>query len=646
MRDEPWKSADARDGSPSGISPQLLDGLLEGCAVIGFDWTYLYVNEAAARQLQRERESLLGQSVLALGSGVDGSTVHARYRRCMEERIHEGFEAELTHVDGATRWYDLSVSPVPEGIFVLSADITDRKRAEEALRASEETFRLAFENANFGICMVDTGGRLVRVNREMSAIFGYSKEELEGTSVNDIAHPDYLEVSPAFIGRAEAGEVDRAEFEKAYIHKDGSLVWGRVSSSLVRDAQGGPVHFISHVVDVTDRKRAEELLRASEARYRFLAENMVDVVWALDPNTGRFTYVSPSVEQLRGYTPEEVMAEPVKAALAEVSVETVFRGRATVAEAVAAKGYPPLVHLARVDQPRRDGSIVQTEVVTKLITDDDGRIVEVLGVTRDITERVKAEQEILRLNADLEQRVTERTSALTEANQELESFSYSVSHDLRAPLRAINGFTALLSRHLAGGLDEEGSRFLRTIGDNGLLMGSLVDGLLDFTRARSRDLKRVPLDMKQLAEEVVVDLVSTPGREHVKTVVGNLPPAHADRGLSATVLRHLLSNAIKFSSGRPEPAVEVGFDAGPDGDAYFVRDNGIGFDGLYADRLFRVFERLDGPPQVGHTGIGLALVKRIVERHGGRVWAEGAIGEGATFYFTLAPPARARGTSP
>ena len=301
-----------------------------------------------------------------------------------------------------------------------SVDVTERKRAAEVLGAREEAFRLAFENANIGMCLVDTGGRLVRVNREMSAIFGYAREELEGMSVNDITHPDFRDVSPTFIRRAEAGEIDRTEFEKAYIHKDGRIVWGRVSSSLVRDARGEPLQFISHVLDITDRKRTEELLRASEARYRFLAENMVDVVWTLDPNTGRFTYVSPSVEQLRGYTPEEVMAEPAKAALTQESVEAVFHGRATVAESLLDEGNPPLVRTQRIDQPRRDGSIVPTEVVTRLITGDGGRIVEVLGVTRDITERLKAEEEIRKLNAELEHRVAVRTAELEAAVRELE----------------------------------------------------------------------------------------------------------------------------------------------------------------------------------------------------------------------------------
>ncbi len=366
------------------------------------------------------------------------------------------------------------------------------------------------------------------------------------------------------------------------------------------------------------KQQAEESLRASEARYRFLTENMVDVVWTLDPKTGRFTYVSPSVEQLRGYTPEEVMAEPVDAAL-------------------VGEGRSPRILSVRIDQPRRDGSLVPTEVVTKLITDDDGRIVEVLGVTRDISDRVRADEQFRTLHVELEQRVKERTSALTEANRELESFSYTVSHDLRAPLRAINGYTSLLSRHNGGALDEEGQHLLQAISDNGLLMGSLVDGLLDFTRTRSMELKRVPLDMKELAEAVVTDLASAAERKGVRTSVADLPPVHADRDLVAAALRHLLTNAIRFSAGKPDPLVEVGFEPGAGTPVYFVRDNGIGFDAKYADRLFRIFERLDGPPEAGETGIGLALVKRIVEKHGGTVRAEGVVGKGATFFFTLGP---------
>ena len=167
------------------------------------------------------------------------------------------------------------------------------------------------------------------------------------------------------------------------------------------------------------------------------------------------------------------------------------------------------------------------------------------------------------------------------------------------------------------------------------LMGSLVDGLLDFTRTRRKELKRVPLDMKELAEKVVTELALAAKGKGVRTVVADLPPVHADRDLVASALRHLLTNAIRFSASSLDPVVEVGFDRGTDGPVYFVRDNGIGFDSRYADKLFNVFHRMDGPPEPGRTGIGLAIVKRIVERHGGRVWARGELGRGATIYFTL-----------
>ena len=256
----------------------------------------------------------------------------------------------------------------------------------------------------------------------------------------------------------------------------------------------------------------------------------------------------------------------------------------------------------------------------------EGRVVALAFMRIDVTTSVRART-----------RVETEMYRVKEANRELEAFSYSVSHDLRTPLRAVNGFASLLEGRLGGALDAESRRLLGMIKDNSLLMGSLVDGLVEYTRLRYKELVRTRVEMKALAESVAAELLADAPRRDVEVRVADLPSVFADQGLVATALRHLLSNALKFSAGRSKPVVEVGFEAGPDGPVYFVKDNGVGFDPKYAERLFGVFHRLDGPPVPGHVGIGLAMARRIVDRHGGWIRADGEVGHGAVFRFSLVP---------
>jgi signal transduction histidine kinase len=253
-----------------------------------------------------------------------------------------------------------------------------------------------------------------------------------------------------------------------------------------------------------------------------------------------------------------------------------------------------------------------------------------------LNERRKAEQEVQELNRDLEQRVAERTEQLEVANKELESFSYSVSHDLRSPLRAIDGFSHILLEDYDDKLDDDGKRMLGIVRDNTLRMGQLIDDILKFSRSGRSEINAVEVDMAVLAREVLDELqVGVSKIANLRCEIGELPPARCDRALMHQVFANLLSNAIKFSRTRETPTIEVGGAIEGDEIVYHVKDNGVGFDMQYADKLFGVFQRLHSQEEFEGTGIGLAIVKRIVTRHGGRVWAEGKLEEGATMYFTL-----------
>jgi light-regulated signal transduction histidine kinase (bacteriophytochrome) len=281
----------------------------------------------------------------------------------------------------------------------------------------------------------------------------------------------------------------------------------------------------------------------------------------------------------------------------------------------------------------KNGSVVWIDMATSLRRDKEGQPLYYMTSVIDITERKRAEEELHKYHEHLEELVQERTGKLETANKELESFSYSVSHDLRTPLRAIDGFSHILLDDYSGKLDDEGKRLLSVVRDNTSRMGQLIDDILKFSRTSRLEMSFSEIDMERLAREVVEELQPVDAKLQVE--IEPIPPATGDRAMMHQVFVNLLSNGVKFSRVRETAMIKVGGYI-KDGEAvYFVRDNGAGFDMHYVDKLFGVFQRLHSTEEFEGTGIGLAIVKRIVIRHGGRVWAEGKLNEGATIYFAL-----------
>ena len=385
-----------------------------------------------------------------------------------------------------------------------------------------------------------------------------------------------------------------------------------------------------------ERKQAEAALRESEGRYRLLAENASDIIFTMGLDL-RFTYISPSVTRILGYTIEEAMANTLDQVLMPASLERTIQVF-TEELAIEASESKQLWHVRtlELEQIRKDGSSIWTETTLAPLRDSESQAVGVIGMTRDITKRKRAEEEIRRLNQELEQRVVERTAQLEAANKELEAFAYSVSHDLRAPLRHIDGFLKLFQERTTTLLDEKNQHYMATISDSVRRMGILIDDLLSFSRMGRSEMSETLVDLGELVQDVIQEFKSeTEGRD-IEWKISPLPWVTGDHAMLRIVLVNLISNALKFTRSRSPAEIEIGWMREQESETViFVRDNGVGFDMNFVDKLFGVFQRLHHADEFEGTGIGLANVQRIIHRHGGRTWAEGEVNHGATFYFLL-----------
>ena len=463
------------------------------------DFIYLDVNRAF-EQLTGLK-NVVGKRVTEVIPGIRRTTpeLFEAYGRVASTGKPETFEI---YVEGLGIWFSISVySPQRDCFVAVFENITERKRADTALRHSEAQFRTAFDDAPVGMCLTTPEGRLLRVNQALCQFLGYTEPDLLARGFDEVTHPDDRENSLEGLKRVLSGKAESADFEKRYLRRDGQPIWAFVRTFLLRDANHQPVHFITHILDINERKRSEE--------------------------------------------------------------------------------------------------------------------------------------EVRRLNIELEQRVLDRTTRLEAANQELEAFAYSVSHDLRAPLRAMDGFSRILLSDYSSQLAFEAKRYLQLVRDNARQMGHLIDDLLAFSRLSRQNLNKQVVRPQDLVNQSIEDLRPEQDGRKVEIKVGSLPACHADSPLLKQVFMNLLSNALKFTRKRELAGIEIGCQSRNGGATYYVKDNGVGFDMQYAQKLFGVFQRLHRLEEYEGTGVGLAIVQRIISRHGGRVWAEAALDQGATFYFTL-----------
>lgn len=469
---------------------------------------------------------------------------------------------------------------------------------------------------------------LLDVNEAALTRYGYAREEFLAMTILDLLPPDQHERLRRSV-REVPGRLRRVGVWPQ-ICRDGAVLEGEVTTTDV--LYGGRPARLVLVNDVTEQVRMQHALRLTEDRLSETLRLTGLGFWHRVMATGESRWSEELFDMLG--LPGDRRVASFETLLQAVHPEDRERVRATLDAALADGGVYENTY--RVVTP--EGVRVLHDLA-RIERDADGRAVRIFGTRQDITERVAAEEEIRRLNAELEERVQQRTAELEAANRELEAFSYSVSHDLRAPLRAIDGFSRIVMDEAGPVLSESCREYLHLIRDNTRHMGQLIDDLLTFSRLSRQGLQMGEVDMGRLARQCYEELAPDRQGRKIEFTVATLPIAFGDRNLLKQVWANLLSNAIKYTRTQAAARIEVGaaevaggYGASP---VYFVRDNGVGFDMQYAHKLFGVFQRLHLADEYEGTGVGLAIVQRVVHRHAGRVWAEAAPGAGATFYFTV-----------
>jgi PAS domain S-box-containing protein len=639
-------------------------------AIIGKDLSGIITswNGGAEKIFGYPAQEMIGQPIMRLipaGRQTEEAEILGHIRQ--GESIRH-FDTVRLRKDGGTVDISVTVSAVRNsrgnivGASKVARDITGRKQAEAALRASEGRYRALFEYAPDGIVIADPKGYYHDANASLCRMLGYTRDELIRLHSSDIVSPlELAYIEPALNALNTKSDYHR---EWQLRRKDGSVFPAEVIGTAMPDG-----NILAMIRDISERRQAERRLGMRNAVSRVLADagSLAEAtpgiiraiceaelwdfgsIWEVDAASGalccREIWHRPDFKgeamaaRTRGLTfasgqglPGRVWAAGEMQLIPDVALDDGYL-RAQIATAAglrSALAFPIFV-----------GSEV-TGVIdfnAREIRQPDEQLIEMFtAIGRQVgqfIERHRAEEQVRRLNVELEQRVIERTAQLEAANKELEAFSYSVSHDLRAPLRAVDGFSMAVLEDFGPQLPEEGQRQLQTIRRSAQRMGELIDDLLTFSRLSRQPLKQQTVEMDALVRVTLAEMQTQGEGRQIKTCIGELPQCEGDPALLKQVWVNLLSNALKYTGKRVQAVVEAGCTEQQGERVYFVRDNGSGFDMRYAHKLFGVFQRLHRAEDYEGTGVGLAIVQRIIQRHGGRIWAEAAVDRGATFYFTL-----------
>jgi len=607
-------------------------------AVLDLEGHRLY-NSPSYRHFFGEDMALRGSDSFAEIHPDDRERIKRMFRETVQTGIGQNTEYRFVLPDGDIRHMESSGGVIRDRqgqvlrVIVVSRDISAHKQAQQALMLQMQRLEQAEAHARLGSWEFAVASGQPWWSAQMYTLLGMDPAGgVPGfEDYLDYLHPQDRPAVLEVLKRMAAGQQPTPSLYRSNPER-GPLCWLSPTVHCEYDAAGKPIKFSGTVLDVTAIKEAETALRESETRLRVLIDTIPDLVWLKDPE-GVYLFCNLVFERLYGARQADIVGKTdydfVDAQLADA-----FRAHDRKAiEAGHPSSNEEWVTFAE------DGYRALLETIKTPVRGPDGQLIGVLGISRDITALRETQEKLRKLNAELEQRVAERTAELQTVNLSLESFVYSVSHDLKTPLRGVEGYSRLLQADYAGKLDDEGRLFIGNIRTGVARMNELIDDLLAYSRMERRRLNAGPLELDHLLD----NLLAERGEEFAERGVQierSLPPLSlsADADGLALVLRNLLENALKFSRQAARPRIEIGARQEDGNVTLWIKDNGIGFDMKYHDRIFEIFQRLHRLEDYPGTGIGLALVKKAMQRMGGKVWAESAPGAGATFYLELPNP--------
>lgn len=529
----------------------------------------------------------------------------------------------LSAIQGMDAFLDIAMSTIGDAYLETKEQLIRQQEetVKDAIRQqqSERRFRGLLEAAPDAMVIVDLEGIIIMVNAQTEKLFGYQRTELVGKHVEFLTPERFRDTHP--FHRKQYGKNPRprpmgADLDLYALRKDKTEFPVEISLSPMESEDDSLI--IAAIRDITERKRAE-------AQFRGLLESAPDAMVVVDQG-GTIQLVNSQTEKMFGYDRLELIGQPI-----EFLTPKRFRKRHVKHREGYYVEHPvrPMGMGLELYGLRRNGTEFPVEISLSPLETESGLLVS--AAIRDVTQRKRMEEDVQKLNEDLKQRAAQ----LEAANRELEAFSYSVSHDLRAPLRSIDGFSHVLLEDYSEQLPDEGKGYLERVRAAAQRMAILIDDLLNLSRLTRTALQPKFINLSQMVEEIAQSLQESQPNRQVSFLITPDLMVEGDPRLLHVVLENLLSNAWKFTSRQAEPVIEFGQKAHVKERTFYVRDNGVGFDMAYADKLFGVFQRLHSISEFPGTGVGLATVQRIIAIHGGRIWAESAEGKGAAFYFTL-----------
>jgi PAS domain S-box-containing protein len=553
----------------------------------------------------------------------DGKLSTVKAQEMMATAMEKGshfFEWTHKRVNGEEFFADVMLTRMKwEDRMVLQAtvrDITERRKADEA----SNLLVAIVEGSDDAILSKDLSGHILSWNKAAEHMYGYEAKEILGKHISLLSPPEEKDAYNRIIEQIKRGE-KVSHFETERVRKDGSRLWVSLSISPTRDSSGA-INGASIIArDITERKKSEDDLRAASLYARNLIEASLDPLVTISSD-GKITDVNKTTEQVTGVSRERLVGSDFADYFTEP--EKARAGYEQVFSQGVVKDYPLTIRHA-------SGRLTDVLYNASVYKNEAGEVQGVFAAARDITERKKAEEQLKAMAWDLQR----KTELLEISNKELEAFSYSVSHDLRAPLRSIDGFSKAILENYSDKLDEQGRNYLCRVCAACQQMAQLVEDMLMLSRINRSGMRRKQVDLSTLAKSIADEFMQNEPQRKVEFVIAPSITVNGDKQLLNIMLHNLLENAWKFTGKHPSARIEFGITKKEETLVYFVADDGAGFDMKYADKLFGAFQRLHTLEEFEGTGIGLAIVQRIVSRHGGKVWAQGEVEKGAIFYFTL-----------